>query len=545
MPTTVTGQLIDPVRSTTFGAAVIISDRGTIDSIRPCTAPDPVFILPGLVDAHVHIESSMLTPTAFAQAAVRHGTIAAVADPHEIANVLGLAGVERMLASARQTPFIFGFGVPSCVPATPFETAGATLGEAEVIDLLRLDGVTHLAEMMNVPGILQGDPGVMAKIRAAQRAGKPIDGHAPGLVGPSLKTYVAAGISTDHECLTLAEAVAKIELEMSVQIRHGSAASDFEPFLPLLERYPEHCMFCSDDKHPDDLLKSHINAIAATAYRSGVSIYAILRAASVNPVRHYRLPMGLLQSGDRADFVLVENLNTFTPRSVYLRGACVFENGRTFLPPGRFPAPPPLAMEPLTTPALAVPGRTDDRIQVIRAIDGSLATGRIVESARVSGGTIIGHTDTDTLKLVVCNRHRPAPPAVAFIHGFGLQGGAIASSVAHDCHNIIAVGVSDTAIAAAVNEVITQGGGLAVANNDTTIRASLPLPIAGLMSTEDAETVAARYAACDHEAKALGSPLHAPFMTLSFMALPVIPELKLTDKGLFDVTAFRYTALHL
>jgi adenine deaminase len=532
------GILVDPVAARTFGATIVISDAGFIDAVVPCADPPPVTILPGMVDAHVHVESSMLTPAVFAQAACCHGTLAAVIDPHEIANVLGRAGVEHMLAAARQTPFVFGTGVPSCVPSTPFDTGGGELSAAEVAALLHTQGVTHLAEMMNVPGVLQGDPAVLAKLEAARRAGLPIDGHAPGLTGDALRTYVAAGITTDHESVTIEEASEKIAQGMMIQIRQGSAASNRDALLPLLEQAPERCMFCSDDLHPDDLLAGHINAIAAAAYRRGISLPAIVQAASLNPIRHYRLPVGLLQPGDSADLILVDDLATFRPRQVFLRGVCICEDGRSTLPAGGLPPVNRFAAQPLHPDGLRVHARDGARIHVMQAVDGSLVTGWTVEAATVRTGCVCANPASDVLKIAVCNRYQPAPPAVAFIRGFGLRAGALAASVAHDAHNLIAVGASDTALAAALNTIIAHRGGLAVADDGGRILAELPLPIGGLMSPADAATVAAQYAACDRHVKALGAALHAPFMTLSFMALPVIPALKLTSKGLFDVGAY-------
>ncbi len=543
MQTTVSGTIVDPVQRSTFGARLTISDTGTIESITPEENPDLVYIMPGFVDAHVHIESSMLTPAAFARAAVVHGTLAAVADPHEIANVLGEAGVELMLDLARQTPFVFGFGVPSCVPATPFETSGARLGPEAVTRLLKRPEITHLAEMMNVPGVLNKDPEVMAKLAAARSAGKPVDGHAPGLTGASLQAYAAEGITTDHESLSFDEARDKIKAGIKLQIRYGSAARQFESYIPLLARYPDMCMFCSDDKHPDDLLKDHINVIAATAYRKGISLHAILHAACVNPVLHYKLPLGLLQPGDTADFMVVDDLTTFQPREVWLRGRCVARNGQAFLPAGEacvrnaFGA----ALLNLGDVRVAAPASRDVRVIGVR--DGLLVTDQLIETLPARGGIVAADPARDISKLVVVNRYAPAQPAVAFVKGFGLTRGAIASSVAHDSHHVIAVGATDEALVAAVNEIIMLRGGLAVADNNRKVLTSLPLPLAGLMSVEPAETVARLYSDCDRLAKILGSRLAAPFMTLSFLALPVIPKLKLTDKGLFDGDAFRHVPL--
>ena len=543
MKTTFSGTLVDPIQKKSYGARLTVSEQGTIAAITPDDAPDPVYILPGFVDAHVHIESSMLTPAAFARAAVVHGTLAAVADPHEIANVLGEEGVDLMLKLAKQTPFVFGFGVPSCVPATPFETAGAELGPDAVTRLLGRPGITHLAEVMNVPGVLNNFPAVLAKLAAARHLGLPIDGHAPGLTGASLQAYADAGITTDHEFLTFDEAREKIKAGIKIQIRYGSAARQFEPFIPLLARYPDMCMFCSDDKHPDDLLRDHINFMAATAYKKGISLQAILQAACVNPVLHYKIPLGLLQTGDPADFMLLDDLQTFKPREVWLRGHCVARDGVSLLPPGEPVVRNNFSAELINPESLRIPVQKGLRVRVIGVRDGQLITTHLIEKPSVSNGLVVADAERDIVKLVVCNRYTPAPLAIALVKGFGLRRGAIASSVAHDSHHIIAVGATDEALAVAINEVIMQRGGLAVADNNRKLLTSLALPLAGLMSLEPAEVVARAYSDCDRLAKILGSTLTAPFMTLSFLALPVIPKLKLTDKGLFDGETFQHVSL--
>ncbi|MDD4102621.1 MAG: adenine deaminase [Kiritimatiellae bacterium] len=543
MSTVVSGTLFDPFVQTLKGVCISISEAGVIESVSPDSKPGKGFILPGFVDAHVHIESSMLAPAAFARAAVIHGTLAAAADPHEIANVLGKAGVELMLRLAAQTPFVFGFGVPSCVPATPFETAGANLGPEAVEALLDLPGVTHLAEMMNVPGVLNHDPAVIAKLASAHRRGLPCDGHAPGLNGESLRAYAAAGITTDHESLTLEEAREKIDAGLKVLIRYGSAARRFEEFLPLLAAHPEMCMFCSDDKHPDDLLNDHINHIATAARRAGIPLAAIIQAACVNPVRHYRLPLGLLQVGDSADFQIVDDLESFRPREVWLRGRTVARDGISLLDHGVPEIQNNFAALPLAPETLRIPDIGTNLVRVIGVHDGMLLTDHLTLKPTLSDSAVVSDTRRDIIKLVVYNRYVPAPPAVALVKGFNLKHGAIASSVAHDSHHIIAAGVNDTALASAINAVVADKGGLAVTADGGQVLARLPLPLAGLISPEPAETVAHGYAECDLRAKDLGSALTAPFMTLSFMALPVIPSLKLTDQGLFDGVAFRHVPL--
>ena len=542
-PHTLTGILVDPVQKTSFGARLTLSKQGTIAAIEHEPDPDPGYILPGFVDAHVHIESSMLTPAAFARAAVTHGTLAAVADPHEIANVLGERGVMLMLELASQTPFVFGFGVPSCVPATPFESAGAELGPEAVARLLDLPGITHLAEMMDVPGVLKNDPAVRAKLDAAHQRGLPVDGHAPGLRDNAMRAYAAAGITTDHESLSFEEAREKLKAGIKLLVRYGSAARRFESFLPLLPRFPDLCMLCSDDKHPDDLLRDHINFIAATAFRQGLALQTILQAACVNPVRHYRLPLGLLQLGDSADFQIVDDLRTFQPREVWLRGQCVARDGVSFLPAGEPRVENNFAARPINVDALRIPDQPGCRVRVIGVRDGEVTTAHLLETPSVDQGAVVADPGRDLAKLVVCNRYVPAAPAIGLVKGFGLRRGALATSVAHDSHHVIAIGASDDALAAAINEVVHHSGGLAVADSNRKILTSLPLPLAGLISTEPAEQVARAYSDCDRLAKSLGSPLAAPFMTLSFLSLSVIPSLKLTDKGLFDGEAFRHVSL--
>ena len=515
---------------------------GRIAAIKDFGAADPAlgYLIPGFVDAHVHIESAMLPPAEFGRIALRHGTLAAVADPHEIANVLGVEGVRFMLENARKTPFKAFFGAPSCVPATPFETANGTLGCAEIETLLQEPEVCCLSEMMNYPGVLAREPAVMAKIEIATRLGYPVDGHAPGLKGDAAAAYVAAGISTDHECFSLQEARDKIAAGMSVLIREGSAARNFDTLHPLISESPERVMLCSDDKHPDDLLHGHIDRMAARAVAAGHSVFDVLRCACSNPVDHYRLPLGRLRQGEPMDAVEVADLRAFNARRVWLAGELVAENGRSLLDPlpvqpvnafhARRIAPPDLA---LTTDA--------DRIRVIGVQDGSLVTRERRLRPRRVDGQLVADVDADLLPICVVNRYRPAPPALGFVQGFGLKHGAIASSVAHDSHNIVAVGVEPGSICRAVNAVIDRRGGVAVVEGGQL--ELLPLSVAGIMSDADGDWVGSEYARLDRCAKQLGCTLAAPFMTLSFMALLVIPELKLSDRGLFDGRRFEFTGL--
>ncbi len=532
------GTVVDIEGRRLFGARVKVNTRGRIEAVLPEASPAPGFILPGFVDAHVHIESSLVAPAAFARAAVRHGTVAAVADPHEIANVLGAAGVAFMLDEAARTPFHVAFGVPSCVPATPFETAGAVLGAEAVAALLDRPGVTHLAEMMNVPGVLQGDRSVLAKLAAARARGKPIDGHAPGLRGEALRRIVRAGITTDHECLGLEEALEKAALGMKILLRRGSAARLFEPLLPVLARHPGACMFCSDDKHPGDLLAGHIDELVRIAVAAGADLFDVLRAACLNPVRHYRLDAGLLRPGDRADWIEVEDLRAFRVRRTVIGGRVLAEAGEARLPAlAPLSVPNAFALRPVTAAAFRMAARPG-ACRLIGVRDGDLVTDAATCCPTLRDGTVVADPSRDLVKLAVINRYLPdAPPALALAAGTGLGRGAFAASVAHDSHHVIAAGVDDEALADAVNAVVAHGGGLAAAGGAAAAR-TLPLPLAGLMSPGTCEAAAAGHQAVDAAARACGCRLRAPFMTLSFLALPVIPALKLTDKGLFDAGRF-------
>ncbi len=515
-----------------------------IFAIRPLgnSGPDPTlpFILPGFIDAHVHIESSMLVPSAFAAIAVVHGTVATVSDPHEIANVNGMEGVQFMIENGKTVPFKFYFGAPSCVPATVFETAGDALDPDQVRSLLELDEVKYLSEMMNFPGAIAGDPDVMAKIKAALDLGKPVDGHAPGLSGEGLRHYVERGISTDHECFTLEEALEKLALGMKIIIREGSAAKNFDALKPLIDSHPSMIMFCSDDKHPDSLVTGHINTVCARAVAEGHDVFHVLRAACINPVLHYGLDVGLLKEGDPADFVLVNNLRSFDVLATYINGIKVAESGLSLLDTSSIPISVinrfqigPIQLEELSLDAAGVYPHP-----VMGCNDGQLITNKLLLSPMNLQGKWVADLDKDVLKMVVVNRYQKAPIAVAFVHAFGLQKGAIASSVAHDSHNIVAVGADDESLCKAINLVVSARGGVScVGTGEDRL---LPLPIAGLMSADDGHVVAAAYTEIDLAAKALGSTLSAPFMSLSFMALLVIPHVKLSDRGLFDGDRFAF-----
>jgi adenine deaminase len=497
------------------------------------------FASPGFTDAHVHIESSMLVPSEFARLAVVHGTVATVSDPHEIANVCGMEGVEFMIENGKTVPFKFNFGAPSCVPATVFETAGAVLKAAEVRKLLEKDEIRYLSEMMNFPGVLYGDEEVMQKISSAHELGKPVDGHAPGLRGEMAKKYIDAGISTDHECFTAEEALDKLKYGMKIIIREGSAAKNFEALIHLLNDHEDMMMFCSDDKHPDSLLQGHINLLCARAVAKHIDVFKVLKAASVNPVLHYKLNVGLLNEGDPADFVLLKDLKGFEVLKTYINGELVAENGRSNIRTEKSGILNNFSCEKRKPADLAIHADGNEKVvPVIEALDGQLITNKIDARLKVLNGIVQNDVENDILKMVVVNRYNQAPVAKAFIKNFGFKKGAIASSVAHDSHNIVAVGADDESLCRAINLVIETNGGVSCVDGPKEM--ILGLPVAGLMSNEDGYKVADKYTAIDAMAKSLGSSLGAPFMTLSFMALLVIPHLKLSDLGLFDGDKFAF-----
>lgn len=536
----VAGNLIDILAREIYPATVVVRD-GIISAVeREPDAQYDTYLAPGFVDAHVHVESSMLPPTEFSRLATPHGTVATVSDPHEIANVLGEEGVAWMLADAEHAPLKILFGAPSCVPATAFDSAGATLDATAVARMLAQPRIGYLSEVMNYPGVIAGDPDMLAKIAAAKAVGKPVDGHAPGVRGRDLQKYVAAGISTDHECVALDEAREKIAAGMKILIREGSAAKNFDSLQPLLTESPAACLLCSDDKHPNDLIVGHIDALVRRALAAGAELFDVWRAASQQAIEHYRLNVGLLRPGDPADFIEVDSVTAPRVLRTWIDGRLVAERGRALVerrivqPINRFAATAKSANEFVIR--VEAP-----QARVIEALDGQLITNELILPVAAENGVVVPDFARDVLKIAVIDRYRNTPPAVALIKNFGLKRGAIASSVSHDSHNIVAVGASDEALARAVNAVIAAGGGLSVAgDHDTHV---LPLAIAGLMSDQPGAEVAAEYARLDALAKALGSTLAAPFMTLSFMALLVIPALKLGPAGLFDVTAFQPTKL--
>jgi adenine deaminase len=539
---TAKGNVVDILKKRIYEAEVLVND-GCIEAIKELgeQREGSPFIFPGFIDSHVHVESSMLVPSEFARLAVVHGTVATVSDPHEIANVCGMQGVEFMIENGKQVPFKFNFGAPSCVPATTFETAGAALYSDDVEELLARPEIKYLSEMMNFPGVLNKDTEVMKKLAAASRYDKPVDGHAPGLRGEAAKEYIESGISTDHECFTAEEALDKLHLGMKVLIREGSAAKNFEALIDLLHNYEDRIMFCSDDKHPDSLVDGHINELCARAVAKGIDVFKVLKAACINPVHHYLLDVGTLRKGDAADFIVAEDLIDFKIRRTYINGELVAENGTT-----KIKSVPVEAINQFNCLAkearhFIVHNNGSETTYVIEALEGQLITNKIEIPTSIlltSNGTLQSNVAEDILKITVINRYSEAPVALGWIKNFGFRKGAIASTVAHDSHNIIAVGVDDASIAKAVNLVIKEQGGVSCVSDKR--ERVLGLPVAGLMSAKDGYEVAEAYTKIDAMAKELGSVLASPFMTLSFMALLVIPHIKLSDLGLFDGDDFKF-----
>lgn len=548
------GILVDAVSRRQFKGEITV-ENGKIIRIKEKEHDNDQYILPGLVDAHVHIESSMTVPSVFARMAVAKGTVAVVSDPHEIANVMGEEGIDYMLEDSKRFPLKIFFGVPSCVPATSFESAGAVL-DAEAVDrLLARKDLYYLSEMMNFPGVISEFPEVMAKLESAKKYGKVVDGHAPGLRGTDLQKYIGAGISTDHECFTYEEAAEKIKLGMKVLIREGSSARNFETLYSLIDEYPEAVMLCTDDSHPDTLIhEGHIDKLIRRGQEKGLDIYNLIRAAVINPVKHYGLNVGLLREGDPADFIIVDDLKAFNVLSTFIDGKCVYENGKVLYPMRKVPAKNFFNRNKISIDdvKLAMPaGKTKEqitrgqmkKIRVIVASDGELVTGQELTLPKIENGNLVSDPDRDILKIVVLSRYADDPVQIGFIKNIGLKKGAIASSIAHDSHNIIAVGATDKDIVEAVNRLVENRGGIVVGTAENLL--DLPLEVAGLMSTLDGEEVASRYRLLNEEARKLGTSLESPFMTLAFMSLLVIPELKLGDKGLFDVTKFEFVKLFI
>jgi adenine deaminase len=535
------GQIVDIPNRKIYSGEITI-ENGKITSIIEAAHNVKTYILPGFVDAHIHIESSMLVPSEFAKIAVLHGTVGTISDPHEIANVLGKDGVHYMIDNGKKVPFKFHFGAPSCVPATFFETAGAVIDSEQIKELMALPDIYYLSEMMNYPGVLFDDEEVLKKIAWAKHFNKPVDGHAPGLRGAPIEKYIAAGISTDHECFTYDEAAEKLSHGMKVLIREGSAAKNFDALIDLLPENYSNMMFCSDDKHPDDLIVGHINLLCARAVAKGFDLFKILQMACVNPVKHYKMNIGLLQKNDAADFIVVEDLTHFKVLQTYIDGELVAENGKSFVKDVDFEKPNNFNTAKKQVIEFDI-SSSASKIRVIEALEGQLITNEIHHKPKIENGKIVSDTENDILKMAVVNRYENAPPAIAFIKNFGLKKGAIASSVAHDCHNIVVVGTSDEEILSAVNLIIDNTGGICAVNGND--KKSLALPVAGIMSDQNGWEAGRLYQEIDAMAKELGSSLKAPFMTLSFMALLVIPDLKLSDKGLFSGNSFSFVDLEV
>ena len=537
----VQGNIVDIQNRQIFKGEIEV-EKGKIKAIRKSNHSIEKYILPGFVDAHIHIESSMLVPSEFAKIAVVHGTVATVSDPHEIANVLGVKGVDFMIENGKKVPLKFNFGAPSCVPATSFESAGAIIDSNDIKLMMKNPDIKYLAEMMNYPGVLFDNDEVLKKIEHAKNNNKPIDGHAPGLRGDNVTKYISAGISTDHECFTNEEALEKLQKGMKVIIREGSAAKNFEALIDLLPEHFENMLFCSDDKHPDDLLLGHINQLCERAIAKEIDVFKVLQAACVNPVKHYKLDVGLLQKDDFADFIVVEDLEKFKVLKTYINGELVAENGKSFVKSVDFEVLNNFNTDYKNVRDFRFESNAK-KIRVIEALDGELVTNEIEADSLIENGNLVSNTATDVLKMTVVNRYKNDEPAIAFIKNFGIKKGAIASSVGHDSHNIIAIGVSDDAICKAVNLIIKNKGGICAVNQSE--EKIVSLPVAGIMSDLSAEEIGKSYAELDKMAKQMGSKLRAPYMSLSFMALLVIPSLKLSDKGLFNGDSFQFTSLEV
>ncbi len=534
----VEGNIID-IENRKIFAGEVEYENGIIQLITENNNTYSNYILPGFIDAHVHIESSMLMPTAFAQEAVKHGTIATISDPHEIANVLGIKGVEFYIENSKKTAFKMFFGAPSCVPATSFETAGAIINADDTKTLLENNDIWYLAEMMNFPGVIYDDEEVHKKIKHSLNFNKPVDGHAPGLRGDDMKKYFSAGITTDHECFTFEEGKEKAEIGIKILIREGSAAKNYEALIPLIKEFPKQIMFCSDDKHPDDLLIGHINKLVARAIKDGYDLYDVLYAACIAPIKHYKVPVGTLKIGDNADFIIVNNITDFEVFQNYINGQLVAENGMSKLEIAQTELPNNFNCSAKNVSEFELKLNSSN-IKVIEAHDGQLITTTLNTYSK-SSEMFECDFENDYLQISVINRYTNAPVANAIIKGFGLKRGAIASTVAHDSHNIICVGTNKESMCKAVNALIENKGGISVYDENKI--EVLALPIAGLISEHSAAYVAEKYSSLSSKAKELGSQLYSPFMTLSFMALLVIPELKLSDKGLFDGKKFEFTSL--
>ena len=542
----VKGHIVDVISHEIFDGELVI-DGETIVEVKRCELPESKtpwpYLMPGFIDSHVHIESSMMTPREFGRLVVAHGTVGVIADPHEIGNVLGVEGIDFMIRSSRQVRFNFCFGAPSCVPAIggEIETCGAVLDAKDTEKLMARPDIGFLGEMMNYPGVLAGDKEVMAKIEAALRHGKPVDGHAPGLTGNQRNKYASAGISTDHECSTLEEGRSCISAGMKVIIREGSAAKDYELLKDLIGESPNMVMLCTDDCHPDDLVRGHINQIVKRALADGYDLWSVLQVACVNAQRHYRQKWGLLQAGDPATFIVVDNLSShFRVQHTFIRGTEVFSyNGNIshnaiFIgSEGEMEMPNRFEAEPITVEDLNMDMKTGDTVHVILASDGSLLTKHEVEKLTGNPLKDARYPWSEVQKMVVYNRYEPgAKPIVGLVRGFGIKSGAIAGTVAHDCHNIVAIGSDDEYLVRAINRIVEMRGGQVVITPEDML--DIPLPIAGLMAPFSGQETAILTISMHEIVKRTGCQMKSPFITMAFMCLPVIPDIKLTDRHLTD-----------
>ncbi len=527
------GNVVNPFTEEIYPAEINMQD-GVIECVKQIEGNFNQYVLPGFIDAHIHIESSMLTPSRFAEAVVPHGTTSVVSDPHEIANVLGIDGIKYMIKDASLVPLNVFFTAPSCVPATPFETSGAVIGSNKIDELLKDDEIVALGEMMNFPGVLTGDSEVIAKIKAAKTYKKPVDGHAPLLTGNDLCKYIAAGISTDHECTIPGEVIEKRKLGMKVMLRQGSSAKNLADLIGAGGDF-----IVSDDKHPEDLLKGHIDLMLREAVELGEDPVEALKMVTINPAAHYNLDTGLIAPGRAADIVVVDDLRNFNVKEVYIGGNIAAREGKALF------GFKPLELESTfkinhkkAEDFEILSSQKEEKVRVIDVVEGQLLTEESEATLQVANGKIESDVKNDILKIAVLERYGHNWMTNAFIHGFGLKKGAIASSVAHDSHNIIAVGTNPQNMADAVNRLVDNNGGLVAAVDGH--YHSLRLPIGGLMSTESAEDVALKLEKLHHFLKSMGCKLASPFMTMSFLALLVIPKLKISDRGLFDVEKFDF-----
>lgn len=540
--------------------AEIEIENGIIKCVKKIKGDFQGIMVPGLIDAHIHIESSMLTPSFFAQAAVPHGTTAIVADPHEIANVMGLDGINLMLKDAKNIPLRIFFTAPSCVPATSFETSGAIIGPDEIDILMKKEEVVALGELMNFPGVINEDDLVIEKIQIAHHHKKPVDGHAPLLSGAELCKYVSKGISTDHECISMAEAREKKELGMKIMIREGSSAKNLEDLISLGGEF-----LVSDDIHPGDLSQGHMDHIIKKAIICGLDPIEAVKMVTINPSNHYSLNMGAISPGREANLIMVDDLENFNVKKVYIGGELVAKNKTALFNPTHISSGNTIFLEKTKPSDFTIPlSGNEVMVRTIDVLDEQLITSESEAIMQITNKEIVADVEQDILKIAVIERYGKSiskistknkqfsqlsknevilgnnnkKMALAFVRGFGIKEGAFASSVAHDSHNVIVVGTDSNYMARAVNILIENNGGLVAVSKNS--QKSLKLPIAGLMASESAEIISSKLEDLHSMAGEMGCSLKSPFMTMSFLALLVIPNLKISDKGLFDVSKFEF-----